>query len=232
MLQVLSMLYRLFRNLPRPLRPLAVSLHDFIEGRNRFNVPREDIRPDLQRNVRVVATRRDLLSLLPRGGVVAECGVDRGCFSEMILTVNQPHKLYLIDQWGSSRYSKSIKAGVQEQFSDQLAAGSVEICEGTSFEEIRKFPENYFDWVYIDTNHQFQTTCDELAACAERVKQDGFIVGHDYTIGNFDDGIRYGVIEAVNKFCNKEEWELIYLTNEAHRHISFAIRRAAAAPAE
>ncbi len=34
---------------------------------------------------------------------------------------------------------------------------------------------------------------------------------------------RHGVVEAVNEFCNKHDWRLAYLTNEARRYLSIAI---------
>ena len=56
------------------------------------------------------------------------------------------------------------------------------------------------------------------------MKKGGIIAGHDYIIGNWNDGHRYGVIEAVREFCLKYHWEMIYLTHELDDHPSFAIR--------
>ena len=49
------------------------------------------------------------------------------------------------------------------------------------------------------------------------------IAGHDYASGNIESGLPYGVVEAVNEFCNTHDWRLAYLTNEARRYLSFAI---------
>jgi cephalosporin hydroxylase len=79
------------------------------------------------------------------------------------------------------------------------------------------------DWIYIDTNHQYQNTLNELRAYQPLIKRSGYITGHNYTIGNFRNGIRYGVVEAVNQFCNEEHWQLVYLTNEPQRFLSYGI---------
>jgi len=57
------------------------------------------------------------------------------------------------------------------------------------------------------------------------IKSGGIIAGHDYTIGNWVDGYRYGVIEAVNEFCVNDDWEMIFLTAETDQYRSFAIRK-------
>ncbi|MEX0773138.1 MAG: class I SAM-dependent methyltransferase, partial [Balneolales bacterium] len=84
---------------------------------------------------------------------------------------------------------------------------------------------NYFDWIYIDTDHSYETTRDELRLYASKVKQGGIIAGHDYVKGNWITTYRYGVIEAVHEFCVNNDWELIYLTAEPIENQSFAIRR-------
>ena len=50
-------------------------------------------------NLRVVTDRETLLGLLPKHGVVAELGVNKGDFSATILSENQPARLHLIDPW-------------------------------------------------------------------------------------------------------------------------------------
>ena len=68
-------------------------------------------------------------------------------------------------------------------------------------------------------------TREELVKYASKVKRDGIIAGHDYTMGNWDSLNRYGVIEAVHEFCVKYGWELVYLTLESAENQSFAIKR-------
>ena len=78
--------------------------------------------------------------------------------------------------------------------------------------------------MYLDTGHDFTTTYQELEMCCAKVKPGGIIGGHDYVTGHWLGWYRYSVIEAVNTFCVKYNWEMIYLTHEAHRHLSYALR--------
>src|SRR5881275_3065069 len=50
-------------------------------------------------NLKLILNRTALLKVLPHHGVIAELGVDRGAFSEKILTENAPKKLHLVDVW-------------------------------------------------------------------------------------------------------------------------------------
>lgn len=94
-----------------------------------------------------------------------------------------------------------------------------------STEAAQDFEDGYFDWIYIDTDHSYETTRDELELYAPKMKPGGIIAGHDYKIGNWISMYRYGVIEAVHEFCVKHNWELIYLTVEPSESQSFANRK-------
>lgn len=50
-------------------------------------------------NAQLCQNRQELLAHMPCGGVVAEVGVDEGNFSQQILEICNPQKLYLIDSW-------------------------------------------------------------------------------------------------------------------------------------
>lgn len=176
------------------------------------------------RNLKVVVDRSTLLGLLPANAIVAELGVDHGDFSEKILSIAKPQKLHLVDVWGSERYHDGLSKLVNEKFSKEIAANQVVINRGYSTDEMAKFPDNYFDWVYIDTDHTYSTTAAELAISAKKVKKGGIIAGHDYVTGSIDRVTRYGVVEAVHEFCVKNNWEMVYITHETHRYLSFAIR--------
>jgi hypothetical protein len=179
----------------------------------------------------LVTDRESLVDLMPRHGYVAEIGVDKGEFSRHILFSTRPKRLHLIDKWAPgkrdfpSRYGPESMKVVQRDFSLEIEAGTVVLHQGVSFEVMPTFKDRYFDWIYLDTSHRYEETVLELGACHTKIKPGGLILGHDYTIGNIDRPIRYGVIQAVNEFCVTQGWELAYLTNESHRCLSFALRQ-------
>jgi predicted O-methyltransferase YrrM len=112
-----------------------------------------------------------------------------------------------------------------QKFAQQLAMGTVQLHRGLSTEKVSDFPDNYFDWIYIDTNHRYETTYEELMAYAPKMKPGGIIAGHDFINGNWVTSLRYGVREAVHEFCVKEGWEFRYLTMEIGDHPSFGISK-------
>lgn len=173
----------------------------------------------------LICDRTALLAHMPRNGVVAEVGVDEGSFSAQILEHCQPTKLYLMDAWGSRRYSQNKMKAVQERFKAQIQSGQVEIIRGDSVEVLSSLPNDHLDWVYIDTTHEYERTSRELKVAETKVKAEGLIAGHDYTIGNMNKLLRYGVISAVNEFCVEHQWNLKYLTNEPGRYLSFVLER-------
>jgi predicted O-methyltransferase YrrM len=177
------------------------------------------------RRLQVLPTRIEMLEYLPKGGIVAEIGVDKGDFSAEILRVAKPSKLHLVDVWSSKRYHEGLQKVVEAKFASEIASGTVEINKGLSTEAVTQFPDDYFDWIYIDTDHMYATTRDELALYAPKVKPGGIIAGHDFIIGNWASLVRYGVQEAVYEFCCRNDWELRYMTMENAGFPSFAIQR-------
>ncbi len=189
-------------------------------------IPKIPLQEKHIRNLRVVLDREAFLKAMPVGGICAEIGVNKGEFSERILSVMKPKKLHLIDAWGDvGRYHDELKIEVSEKFKTQLNEDKVEINIGFSTEILKTFPDKYFDWAYVDTDHSYLTTKAELALLKQKVKDNGIIAGHDYAIGNWLADYRYGVIEAVHEFCVMEGWELIYLTAETDQFRNFAIKR-------
>lgn len=175
-------------------------------------------------NLRALVCREALLERLPKGGVVAELGVDFGGFSEKILHFNKPAKLHLIDVWQSKRYPETLFQKVSQKFSEQLDSGQVIINRGYSTEVSKDFENEYFDWIYIDTAHSYEVTKAELELYRPKMKNGGIIAGHDFIVGEIDVPWKYGVIEAVYEFCKEHQWEIIYLTMEREISPSFAIK--------
>ncbi|GMG81303.1 hypothetical protein LNKW23_05160 [Paralimibaculum aggregatum] len=173
----------------------------------------------------VLPDREAMLERLPKGGRVAEIGVAAGDFTAEILARTAPERLDLVDVWGSARYSGDLMESVARRFAGEIDAGRVRMHRGLSTEIGPGFADGCFDWVYIDTDHSYATTRDELALYAAKVKPGGILAGHDYTSGSWVSLLPYGVIAAVHEFCVAEDWELLYLTAEQRVPPSFAIRR-------
>lgn len=177
------------------------------------------------KNLVSLPDRIEMLKRLPSGAVAAEIGVNKGDFSEHILKQTQPQKLVLIDIWATRRYHGGLYEVVKNKFVKEITNGQVEIIRDLSFGGIAACSDQYFDWVYLDTDHTYNTTKRELELLRPKMKPGGIIAGHDYIIGNWNAGYRYGVIEAVREFCITHEWELIFLSHELDIPPSFAIRK-------
>ena len=188
-------------------------------------IPKIDLEDKHISNITMLKNRSKLLEMLPKHGIVAELGVNRGEFSLEIMQVNQPKELHLVDAWGSERYHGGLRKVVENTFEKDIAAGRVQIHHGYSTEMASKFPDGYFDWIYIDTDHSYSVTRDELQAYKHKIKQGGIIAGHDYIQGDWGRILRYGMMEAVHEFCVQEDWELVFLTTEMSNSPSFAIRK-------
>jgi predicted O-methyltransferase YrrM len=211
-------------------KPSQVTIDAIVKGLYQEAVAQDRAIPQVEltarhiQNLRVVIDRDAFLELLPKKSIVAEIGVAEGVFSAQILAITTPRVLHLIDSWTHDLRYASSRDQVTAKFAQQVADGQVVIHEGLSTAELAKFADGYFDWVYLDTSHDYESTRQELELCRAKVKKGGLITGHDFVTGYWIGHYRYGVIEAVHAFCIQNDWELICLTHETHRHLSFAIR--------
>ncbi|MBR9860806.1 class I SAM-dependent methyltransferase [bacterium] len=169
-------------------------------------------------NLKVLSSREALIHYLPKQSRGAELGVEYGNFAKFIVEVVNPEILYLVDIWKN----RSILTQCEQTLPP---SSSIQYVDGDSVHFLEKLEANTLDWVYIDSDHGYETTLNELNAAAKVVKPDGLICGHDYTLISSQGIRRYGVIQAVNQFCMERKYEMVYLTNESHRHLSFALRK-------
>lgn len=188
-------------------------------------IPKIPLKSEHVENCATILNRELMLHKLGKGGNVAEIGVDEGKFSQQIFEINTPDNYHLIDVWGTDRFHDGKYEAVKGYFQKQIENEQVHIHKKLSTEAAFDFEDDYFDWIYIDTNHTYETTRDELRLYAPKMKKGGIIAGHDYVTGNWITTFRYGVVEAVHEFCVQFGWEIIYLTIEPTENQSFAIRK-------
>ena len=140
-------------------------------------------------------TRTQLLRLLPQGGEVAEIGVANGDFSQDILTEARPRRLHLIDPWehhDRTDYAKdlnNVSASEQDarfnavlaRFRAQIDGGIVKVHRDYAEDAAIFFGSGQLDWIYVDGMHTGDAAYNDLVTYGPKIRDDGFIVGHDYT---------------------------------------------------
>ncbi|PCH98774.1 MAG: hypothetical protein COB84_01015 [Rhodobacteraceae bacterium] len=137
--------------------------------------------------------RLKLLGQMPKGGRCAEIGVWNGGFSECILDVTQPSELTLIDPWellaeqsaDEWTHSRHKDHAFMRSMYDHVSScyahlPNVNIRKGFSAQILESFPDNYFDWVYIDGNHQYEFVRQDMEMAFKKVRPGGTIAGDDF----------------------------------------------------
>lgn len=139
-----------------------------------------------------------MLDLFEEGSVGAEIGVYIGGFSKRIVNVSKPKELYLIDIWPSEQLFYCF---LQTYIHEILNKGTEIVAVRNSIEdafENGKVTENYFDWVYLDASHDYESTVNQLEICRKIVKKNGLITGDDYDQKNWP-----GVVRSVDEFAER-----------------------------
>lgn len=176
----------------------------------------------------ILETRNDLLGLLPLNSVGVEIGVFKGYFSDCILEIACPEKLYLIDPWIGHIHSGDKDGNNYEFILDgddyfknvllpkyELDSRVVMVKNTSGI--LRTFDDSFFDWAYVDGNHSYLGVTHDLEILRNKVKKNGIIMGHDYKIPRY-----ISVVKAVNDFCRKHKLEIEFLTADGHP--SFLVR--------
>lgn len=79
--------------------------------------------------------------------------------------------------------------------------GRFEIHRGFSVEVSKTFPDNYFDFVYVDARHDYEGVKEDLKAWWPKLKEGGLIAGHDFVPDGHHKEGSFGVQMAVLEFA-------------------------------
>ncbi len=165
------------------------------------------------------AIRGQIMSnLLPKNGVGAELGVFKGQFSPYLLKYTNANRLHLIDpwffltaQWSWAIGNKDTVHAVRKilkKWQKEIEERKIFVHIGDDREVLKTFPNGYFDWIYLDSSHQYEHTVEELIILKEKVKSTGIIAGDDWRP---DPKHRHhGVYRAVTEFKKLHGYSIIY----------------------
>ncbi len=169
-------------------------------------------------NSRVLYNRETALQFLPKGGITAEIGVATGGFSRKILDILKPDKFYAIDMysenidhfWDVYFVDKRHYEWYQEHFAKDIENGVLEMKKGTSWEVLEEFPDAFFDYVYLDAGHDYESVKRDVDVLKRKVKDGGIIQFNDYIIYGYESQLFMGIVPAVNQLLNDTNSELLY----------------------
>ena len=175
----------------------------------------------LLKNAKVMPSRDDVLSMMPINMVVAEVGVAFGDFSRKILDNMHPSKFYAIDifddsvkgMWEKNIFEETNMTHYEwykNRFSKEIAAEIVEQRKGYSWECLEQFPDNYFDYVYLDAAHDYISVSRDVEVLKRVVKAGGIIQFNDYIFYDYGVMVPYGIMPVVNKLVNDTKSEVLY----------------------
>jgi predicted O-methyltransferase YrrM len=173
---------------------------------------------------RVVPDRITLLRYLPTGGTVVEVGTQHGFFAEEILNITHPDKLHLIDL-DFAPLQRNWERPQKAQYLQLRDAGVVELNPGDSSRVLESFPDEYFNWMYIDAAHDYEGVRRDIEAGARALKPGGLMIFNDYTNWSVVELESYGVTRAVNEFCVTHRWSVSFLALHSLGYYDIAIRK-------
>jgi len=146
--------------------------------------------------------------------VGVEIGTERGRFASDICVRCPNVKLYCVDPYKSYEeigkiYPQELMDSIYKNAKERLAVFNCKLIKKTSMEALGDFEDNSLDFVFIDGNHKYKYTLEDITEWTKKVRPGGVVCGHDYQkIHDF------GVIEAVNKYVkdnNINPWFILHV---------------------
>jgi len=207
--------------------------------------------------MKVLDTRDDYLdyvkTLLPENPRVLEIGVEHGHFSEKIMKVLQPSELHLLDPWEwnpgnglvyqeghmrgtpTAHSSVNMQIVLERKYESEIAAGQVHIHRGYSHDLSDNFETSYFDFIYLDGCHLYESVKKDIEQYITKINPEGVLGGHDYITKEtlfvqqgvtYTNQLGYGIKQAVDEYLEANpQLELCALTSSEMPFPDWAIRR-------
>lgn len=150
---------------------------------------------------------------MPDGCRIVECGVANGASSlflaEQLVLSGKSFRLYMVD---------SLAYGATEQLNEiiknVISSGFAEFIEIVPIDSLNascKYPDDFFDFVFLDSSHLYFETRLEIKAWYCKLKDGGILSGHDYN----ENAVSRAVNEVIPTYIRREP--IIHETGDVDR---------------
>ena len=150
-----------------------------------------------------------------------EIGVQRGLYSELILSESRLSKLILVDPWRELDDGyRDIATVAQREHDRALAEAKRRLApfgeragfwRTTSLQAATTTSDARMDSIYLDARHDYEAVMDDLRAWYPKLRPGGVFAGHDYVDGDLPEGV-FGVRSAVDDFYGGRCDVVVYAT--------------------
>lgn len=141
--------------------------------------------------------------------IIGEVGVFRGENFHLMIEHN-PDVAIAVDAWIDDGIIARNDSGLsQERLDEQyecfrasiMNKPFVKILREYTADAASKFPDDYFDLVYIDADHTYEGCLSDIESWFPKIKKGKFLTGDDFSNKVAPHtGIKFGVIKAVRRF--------------------------------
>jgi hypothetical protein len=170
--------------------------------------------PTALRAARGVLADRDALPALvttPRP-LVAELGVEAGAYADVYTRALPDGTFWFVDLWQttSSYFTYGTQPGRVERGYQRCVERygndpRVTMIRSLTWEAAARFPDNFFDFVYIDADHSYEACLADLRAWYPKVRRGGLIAGHDFDPAPEQECFeQFGVDRAVRELLGED----------------------------
>jgi hypothetical protein len=165
----------------------------------------------VQRLIHRIQRRREIPNLLHGLGArsICEVGVRNGDHLRELLACDAS-EVVAVDMWQETgKRSENDDCYSQSELEAQCAHVAsldrrVKVDRSPSVVAATHYPDEHFDFVYIDADHTEAAVDADIRSWWPKVRRGGVLAGHDYIhaspVCNDGTQIKFGVIEAVNRF--------------------------------
>jgi len=137
----------------------------------------------------------------------AEIGVEAGLYSEALCKLNPALELFCIDAWLKLEYRYWVTSrrveGYRLQAIERLSPYNCHFIRKWSMDAVKDFKDGELDFVYIDADHTYEATMNDIIEWGKKVRSGGVISGHDYIHRGGQS--EHKVIEAVNHYTRENK---------------------------
>jgi hypothetical protein len=168
-----------------------------------------------------------LRELMPFNPVIAEIGVYQGFHSDVLIDIFDPKEIVLMDTYNvQDSWTNQFTPANHYQF--VLEKYRLEPCakvvKGLSWEEISKYPDNYFDYIYIDGDHSYEGVVRDIIASMSKIKDGAYIQFNDYTSWCMEGSVPYGILRAVNELLTITKYEVYGFSIDRRQYNDIVIK--------